>query len=1119
MASSSAKTAHGQTRPEQDPMDVLLAELLSSSLSSCGGEGAGRSRRRGDDLGDNIAKPNQPKMGSRQVGRHVEDHDPWKALSDQVNDEISRQIFDDLDEQLDAQMMAELEKCQEEQSRRMDEELDRQIQEQLDAMLDASLGSELRNTEQDGYEYYSDDDEYSSDDEEYELENLPCLHGVKDEDVFGGFSGHLCLAWRVSSPCLDPTDTEYSCEEVDYINGSIWLSGCDITDDDVDGGHLASCLDNVGRELILALSLSFNDLTTLPAGIFEGLTSLEILYLPENALTTLPAGIFEGLTALRSLSLSENAFTTLPAGIFEGLIALEQLNLDGNDLECLPFIPNALEELDDDVTRSTDGLHVDAYGEECGCSAADGTNVCGEEICTPGPFGYTCDPGVLSPAPVLPATTAPLASTTAPIASTTAPVLPATPAPIASTTAPVLPATTAPRASTTAPVFLATTAPVLLATTAPAPATTAPEGTPPAPTPASDSTPIVAGVVSAVAGAALIALGVFVKRQRASKQKTCRPPSDDGDNLQQEADVNEDRGIKTRSARAPPDGALPAEHIGAGLAKESSETATSFATVSTANMSTAEQEEVAQFRQRQRAADAATVAGGPTQEGEALVGGTAASSSASRRSSGSDVGLGQAVLAAAQELARSCQVPGVSEAAGVLCVMANLFADSRDIDQASKSRLRQCRSIVLALTRADKVVAKGGDTMGEAARVLLEDVHDAIFDLVELIKTFQSKNKLSKLLLSTLFKRRQDELDAVVDRAIMRLQLGLQLQTGQDVSTVKDDVSAVKDNFDSVREGIDLYQRSMAEATSESVAEARRTRRQRKLDQVEIPEEHLFITDDLLGKGGFGEVYLADYNGHNAAAKVLYIGHDLGALDANQKQRETRQRRAFIRELEAMIRLRSPNTVNVFGAVTCLPDRMVLVMELLPNGDLLTLLNKSKKPLPEKQARRIIGDICAGMAFLHSKNTVHGDLKSANVLLDSDDRAKIADFGTSRWTQSTNTTGLATYTTKSNQNTQMSIAWSAPEVLESEGSSYESDVYSFGIVVWEVISRELPWAKKTRPRDILTAVWRGDRPSFPVDAPADIADIAKACWCAEPKERTTFSAILEGMKAGEWSDE
>lgn len=69
--------------------------------------------------------------------------------------------------------------------------------------------------------------------------------------------------------------------------------------------------------------------------------------------------------------------------------------------------------------------------------------------------------------------------------------------------------------------------------------------------------------------------------------------------------------------------------------------------------------------------------------------------------------------------------------------------------------------------------SQGGDTVGEAARVLVEDVHDAIFGLVELIKTFKSKNKLSKLFLSTLFKRRQDELDAVVDRAIMRLQVSV----------------------------------------------------------------------------------------------------------------------------------------------------------------------------------------------------------------------------------------------------------------------------------------------------------------------------------------------------------
>lgn len=64
------------------------------------------------------------------------------------------------------------------------------------------------------------------------------------------------------------------------------------------------------------------------------------------------------------------------------------------------------------------------------------------------------------------------------------------------------------------------------------------------------------------------------------------------------------------------------------------------------------------------------------------------------------------------------------------------------------------------------------------------------------------------------------------------------------------------------------WQDLTAEATSESVAEARRIRRQRKLNQVEIPADQVFITNDLLGSGGFGEVYLADYNGYNAAAKV-----------------------------------------------------------------------------------------------------------------------------------------------------------------------------------------------------------------------------------------------------------
>jgi len=132
--------------------------------------------------------------------------------------------------------------------------------------------------------------------------------------------------------------------------------------------------------------------------------------------------------------------------------------------------------------------------------------------------------------------------------------------------------------------------------------------------------------------------------------------------------------------------------------------------------------------------------------------------------------------------------------------------------------------------------------------------------------------------------------------------------------------------------------------------------------------------------------------------QVQHIVHGFGKRDGlNEPKsgqadavRERTQRKAFLRELDAMIRLRHPHTVNVFGAITSLTDRLILVMELLAGGDLRTMLRNSEQPLPEDRCRQIIKDICAGMAFLHSKSTVHGDLKSANVLLDARGRAKVS---------------------------------------------------------------------------------------------------------------------------------
>lgn len=216
------------------------------------------------------------------------------------------------------------------------------------------------------------------------------------------------------------------------------------------------------------------------------------------------------------------------------------------------------------------------------------------------------------------------------------------------------------------------------------------------------------------------------------------------------------------------------------------------------------------------------------------------------------------------------------------------------------------------------------------------------------------------------------------------------------------------------------------------------------------------MRDEILGMGGFGAVYLADYKGLNVAAKLVVFkatltlasaptatsgsacaprGKDLkgsgtntpgvggeqegmgvgggvavlvpvGDAELNQKARrraavslarraaacartEARQRLAVARELEAMKRLRGPHTVHTYGAVTSVKDELLLVMELLPGGDLLMRLQRARRPLEGGVLRGIVRDVCSGMAFLHGEAFVHGDLKSANVLFDANGRAKV----------------------------------------------------------------------------------------------------------------------------------
>jgi len=268
-----------------------------------------------------------------------------------------------------------------------------------------------------------------------------------------------------------------------------------------------------------------------------------------------------------------------------------------------------------------------------------------------------------------------------------------------------------------------------------------------------------------------------------------------------------------------------------------------------------------------------------------------------------------------------------------------------------------------------------------------------------------------------------------------------------------------------------------------------------------------------LGKGGFGTVFLVEHEMKLKALKLL----DLSELTGKQMKKATI---GFEKELAINCQLRHANIAIVYGGVFDLKQQLGMMMEYAPNCTLFSLIEDDREIEPWLKLRLML-DVCYGMRYLHEQSVYHKDLKSLNILLDGDMRAKITDFGLSTH-QRLLTTSRMSKTISSNDSAG-SFPWVAPERLEDPFHfNYACDMYAFGVVMFETLFEEFPWEGLNLEQIFLQVARQKRRPTYPIKNDMTFEDLAPpldemesvvtSAWAHGSTERPTFVEMVQELE-------
>ncbi|XP_043689067.1 probable serine/threonine-protein kinase SIS8 [Telopea speciosissima] len=243
-----------------------------------------------------------------------------------------------------------------------------------------------------------------------------------------------------------------------------------------------------------------------------------------------------------------------------------------------------------------------------------------------------------------------------------------------------------------------------------------------------------------------------------------------------------------------------------------------------------------------------------------------------------------------------------------------------------------------------------------------------------------------------------------------------------------------------------------------------------------------------VGIGFFGEVFRGIWNGTDVAIKI-FLEQDLTAENMED----------FCNEISILSRLRHPNVILFLGACTK-PPHLLMVTEYMEWGSLYYLIHMSgqKKKLSWRRRLKMLRDICRGLMCMHRMKIVHRDLKTANCLLNKHWQVKICDFGLSR---------IMTEIPMRDSSSAGTPEWMAPELIRNEPFTEKCDVFSLGVIMWELFTLSRPWEGVPAVQVVYAVANEGSRLEIP-EGP--LGKLIADCW-AEPDERPSCEEILSRL--------